>query len=277
MAQSQPSPRSWRTTHFSESRLKRLGKNHGRYHGETIDIHAILREMEAAAKAHGWASEIFHQAGDFKWFAFHRKPACISEFSFRAYISAGIHGDEPAAPLAALKLLQDNSWPDNAEVFLLPCLNPVGYTRNTRENEDGVDLNRDYRHPQCASTRAHLTWLRQQPKFDVYLCLHEDWEANGFYLYEQNPNSRPSLAGKMIEAVKKVCLVDLAENIEGRPAQGGIIRPNVSPTERPAWPEAVWLIVQKSRLGYTLEAPSDFELSVRVNALVTAVYAALNF
>jgi hypothetical protein len=79
----------------------------------------------------------------------------------------------------------------------------------------------------------------------------------------------------MIEAVKTVCPIDLNEMIEGREAQGGIIRPNIQPGERPQWPEAVWLIVQKSRQGYTLEAPSDFELPVRVQALVNGVNAAI--
>ncbi len=258
--------------------MKRLGKNHGGYHGETIDIHAVLRDTAATAQKHGWRAEIFHASGEFKWFAYHRQPATFNQQpATRLYISAGIHGDEPAAPLAALKLLQENNWPADAEIFLLPCLNPIGYTRNSRENEDGIDLNRDYRHPQAACTRAHLAWLKRQPKFDLYLCLHEDWEAHGFYLYEQNPDGKPSLAEKMITAVKPICPVDLSENIEGREARGGIIRPNIAPAERPQWPEAVWLLVQKARQGYTLEAPSDFDLPVRVNALVAAVNAAVNF
>ena len=255
--------------------MKRLGKNHGGYYGETIDIHAVLQDITVAAHTHGWTSEIFHEQNNFQWLALHR-PSRITPHSSRIYISAGIHGDEPAAPLAALRLLQENRWPSDAEIFLLPCLNPVGFTRNTRENADGVDLNRDYRHPKAAETRAHIAWLKRQPKFDLYLCLHEDWESHGFYLYEQNPDGKISLAEKMISAVEKVCPIDTAEIIEDREARGGIIRPNLAPAERPAWPEAVWLIVQKSRQGYTLEAPSDFELPVRVNALVTVVNAAVH-
>ena len=264
---------------LENQQVKLLGKNHGGYHGETIDIRAVLQEVAVAAPAHGWTSEIFHEQDGFKWLTLHRatKSFRTPHSPFRIYISAGIHGDEPAAPIAALKLLQENQWPDDTEIFLLPCLNPVGYTRNTRENADGIDLNRDYRHPQCDSTRAHIAWLKRQPKFDLYLCLHEDWESHGFYLYEQNPDGKISLAEKMISAVQKVCPIDNAEIIEDREARGGIIRPNIAPAERPAWPEAVWLIVQKSRQGYTLEAPSDFELSIRVNALVTAVNAAMHF
>jgi hypothetical protein len=259
--------------------VQKLGKNLGGYHGETIDIRAVLGEVKAAAQTYGWDSEPFHKIGDLDVFALHRKSEAKSLKSpaARIYISTGIHGDEPAGPLAALKLIQANRWPENAEIFLLPCLNPVGFTLNQRTNADGIDLNRDYRNPQAAETCAHIAWLERQPQFDLYLCLHEDWESHGFYLYEQNPDSRFSLAEKMIEAVKKVCPIDPSEIIEDRPAQNGIIRPNLSPHERPLWPEALWLITQKSRQGYTLEAPSDFPLATRVDALVAAVNAAIVF
>ena len=41
-------------------RVQKLGKNHGGYHGETIDIRAVLRAVETAAQPHGWTAEIFH-------------------------------------------------------------------------------------------------------------------------------------------------------------------------------------------------------------------------
>jgi protein MpaA len=257
--------------------MERLGKNKGGYHGETIDIRAVLDEVGSVAKQHGWASETFHNAGEFKWLALHRLPPSTrnSQPSTRLYISTGIHGDEPAGPLAALKLMQDNRWPENAEIFLLPCLNPGGFMLNRRENAEGIDLNRDYRNPKSAEVRAHIAWLERQPKFDLYLCLHEDWESHGFYLYEQNPDNKAPLAETMIEAVKKVCPIDLSESIEGREAHGGIVRPKIQPHERPDWPEAFYLITQKSRQGYTLEAPSDFPLAARMDALVAGVSAAL--
>jgi protein MpaA len=256
-------------------RVERLGKNHGGYHGETIDIRAVLRGVETAARQHGWLSEIFHESGGFKWFALHRAALRTPRAARRIYVSTGIHGDEPAGPLAALKLIQDNGWPETAELFLVPCLNPAGFVLNRRENGAGLDLNRDYRNPKSAEVRAHIAWLERQPAFDLYLCLHEDWESHGFYLYEQNPDARPSLAEKMTGAVRNVCPIDLSETIEGRAAQHGIVRPNINPQERPDWPEAFYLITNKSRLGYTLEAPSDFPLPTRVKALVAAVNAAL--
>jgi len=257
--------------------MERLGKNHGGYHGETIDIRAVLRDVETAAQQHGWTSEIFHQTPEFKLPALHRPPLSIrnSQSPIRIYLSTGIDGDEPAGPLAGLRLLRENKWPPNAELLFCPCLNPAGFVLNRRENADGRDLNRDYRHLETAEVRAHIAWLERQPRFDVYLCLHEDWESHGFYLYEQNPDAKPSLAEAIVNAVQKVCPIDPSEMIEDRPAKNGIIRPNLDPRTRPQWAEAFYLIIHKSRLGYTLEAPSDFPMSARINALVTGVNTAL--
>ena len=257
-------------------RVERLGKNHGGYHGESIDIRAALRDMETAAKQYGWAAEAFGQQGEFELVALHRAPAVRSQESgVRIYISTGIHGDEPAGPLAALRLLQENKWPESAELWCCPCLNPTGFVSNRRENAEGKDLNRDYRHLATAEVRAHIAWLERQPRFDIYLCLHEDWESHGFYLYEQNPDGKSSLAETIVSAVQKVCPIDPSEIIEERPAKNGIIRPKLDPRTRPQWAEAFYLIMNKARLGYTLEAPSDFPLSTRVNALVAAVEVAM--
>ena len=249
--------------------MQRLGKNSGKYLGETIDIRRVLEDVQIAAEAHGWNAEVFYNSGDYKLFGLHRS-ARNETNRRRIYFSAGIHGDEPAGPLAALKLLQDNRWPDNLELWMCPCLNPAGFTLNTRANIKGIDLNRGYLNPVAEEILAHIAWLERQPPFNLCMMLHEDWESHGFYLYEQNPEARPSFAEKIIEAVEKVCPIDRSEVIEGRPAKGGILRPNIDPRFRPDWPEAFYLITHKTRQSYTVEAPSDFALPVRVNALAAA-------
>jgi len=193
----------------------------------------------------------------------------------RVYISAGIHGDEPAGPLAVRQLLQENAWPSGLDLWLCPCLNPTGFAANRRENSKGLDLNRQYLSPVAEETVAHVAWLKRQPNFDLCLCLHEDWESHGFYVYELNPDDRPSLAHVMIERVGEVCPIDRSEVIEGRVARDGVIRPTVDPRTRPDWPEAFFLLTHKTRLSYTLEAPSDFPLTARVAALVVGVKSAL--
>ena len=252
--------------------MQPLGKNIGGYFGERINIRAVLSQVEGAARSGGWAEEVFYQVDGLKWLAL-RKTSGAPER--RVYISTGIHGDEPAGPLAALQLLQEDCWPANPSVTLLPVLNPRGCLLNRRESPEGIDLNRDYLASRSAEVRAHLAWLRPQPRFDLCFCLHEDWESRGFYVYELNPDQRPSLAETIIAAVQPVCPIDRSAVIEGRAAHGGIIRPETDPLARPLWPEAFWLLQHKTRLSYTLEAPSDFPLAVRVQALMAAVRAAL--
>jgi murein peptide amidase A len=253
--------------------MNRLGKNSGKYLGEMIDVRTVLEDARTAAEQHGWSSEVFYDSGDFKLFGLHRQ-SCGQTNPKRMYISTGIHGDEPAGPLAAVKLLQEDRWPENLELWMCPCLNPIGFTLNTRANINGLDLNRAYLNPVAEEIIAHIAWLERQPKFDLTMMLHEDWESQGFYLYEQNPEGRPPFAEKIIEAVEKVCPIDRSEVIEGRPASGGIVRPSIDPRSRPDWPEAFYLITHKTRQSYTVEAPSDFPMPARVAALVAAVNTA---
>lgn len=255
--------------------MQKLGKNYGGYHGETIDIRTVIREIQATAKQKDWNCETFHQSPEFDWLALRRKLPTATPQSPCIYISSGIHGDEPAGPLAVLRLLQDDQWPNNLDLYLCPCLSPTGFELNRRENKDGIDLNRDYRHFKSAEVKAHVSWLERQPGFALTLCLHEDWESHGFYVYELNPEQKPSLAEAIVTAVSNVSPIDLSPLIEGREASGGIISPNLDPDSRPEWPEAFWLLQNKTRQSYTLEAPSDFTLGTRVNALVAGVNAAV--
>ena len=252
--------------------VDRLGKNIGGYFGETIQIDAVIAEQRRYAAANGWEIESLPVRRGVELLALRRRARNPSR---HIYISAGIHGDEPAGPLAIREFLKENVWPDDADLWLCPCLNPTAFPLSTRAGASGHDLNRDYKHLRTDEVRTHVAWLERQPQFDLCLCLHEDWEANGFYVYEVNPENRPSLSKKMVEAVRKVCPIDHNTLIDGREAADGIIRPNLDPALRPEWPEAFYLITHKTRLSYTLEAPSDFPLTVRVSALVAATKAAL--
>jgi murein peptide amidase A len=245
--------------------VQRSGINIGGYRGEPIDIYNVLEQIAVAAVAKNWKR-------DPSFLAYRRESTSPRT---KIYVSTGIHGDEPAGPLAALQLLQDDCWPPDAALWLCPCLNPTGFPLNRRENAQGIDLNRDYRHLQTSEVRAHTDWLQKQPSFDLTLCLHEDWESNGFYVYEVNPTGRTSLAEKIVAAVAKGCPIDPSPIIETWAASGGVIRPPLNPAERPQWPEALYLITHNSTLSYTMEAPSDFPLATRVAALTTAVKTAV--
>ncbi len=235
------------------------------------EIAGLADHLAAAGRAAGFEVEVFGEVDAVPLLAL-GKPG--TDGAPHLYLSAGIHGDEPAPPRAVLKMLTTGFFDESCTWHICPLLNPAGMARGTRENPAGIDLNRDYRNPRSPEIRAHVDWLLKQPAFDLTLCLHEDWEATGFYLYELNPEHRPSLAEPIVAAVREVCPVDGAAVIDGRPASGGIIRPDVDPAKRELWPEAIYLRVHHTRLGYTLVTPSALPLAQRTAAQMAAVGAA---
>lgn len=229
-----------------------------------------LRELGANRK---FRVEPYGETHGFELFALTRRSRGVRP---RIYLSAGSHGDEPAGPSALIRLLEENFFDDRATWLLCPLLNPAGLARGTRENPEGVDLNRDYRGtPRSREVAAHIGWLQRQPRFDVALCLHEDWETTGFYIYEVNPRARPALAEPITAAVAAVCPIEVMETIDGRPAKLGIIRPDPDPAKREQWPESIYLQQHHCTLGCTTETPSALPLETRVRAQCLAVHAAV--
>ena len=103
------------------AQVQRLGLNRGRYLGETIEIHSILNEIQTSALQHGWKRD--HILPD--------QSLCLAGYHLpapapqkRLYISAGIHGDEPAGPTAVLQSVSrmSNEYTSNGGLLNLKFL-----------------------------------------------------------------------------------------------------------------------------------------------------------
>ncbi len=222
----------------------------------------FISAFDQAAHDAGFIRENFGEIQSFALNAYRRADPSRSP---RVYLSAGIHGDEPAPPWALLNLMREGFFDTRCTWFLCPMLNPTGFAARTRENHAKVDLNRDYKSPQSTEAAQHITWLRQQPQFDLVICLHEDWESTGFYLYELNPDQRSTLANAMIRAARTLMPIEAATIIDGREIdEPGIIRPIADPLLRETWPEAIYLRNFHSTLNYTIETPSALPLDLRI-------------
>jgi murein peptide amidase A len=238
-----------------------------------LDPAAFTGQIETIALDRGFRVERFgHIAGIPQLALTRRTPGPRP----RIYLSAGIHGDEPAPPLALLTLIERGTFDERAVWFICPLLNPAGFIRRTRENADGLDLNRDYKAQRSLEIQAHARWLQRQPNFDLAMCLHEDWEAQGFYVYELNPANRRSLALDMIAAVASTCPIETATVIDGRRvAEPAIIRPIADPLLRDLWPASIYLRAHHTQFEYTLETPSSLPVGQRTAALAAAVEVAI--
>lgn len=239
-----------------------------------LDPAALAEQFRVAALARGFREEPFGESDGVTLSAYTKRSGGSRP---RIYLSAGVHGDEPAPPQALLEALNSNWFDDRATWFLVPMLNPTGFRQNERDNSAGIDLNRDYLHLQSTEVLQHTTWLRRQPRFDLALCLHEDWEATGFYLYELARRIDEEFARKIRAHVEEVLPIESGEVIDGRPvSETGIIRPESDPALREQWPEAIYLFKHHTHHCLTFESPTPQPLSSRIAAQLTAMRSAID-
>jgi hypothetical protein len=179
------------------------------------------------------------------------------------YLSAGIHGDEPAAVEGLIRwaeasLTKMESW--NWMIF--PCLNPWGLERNIRFDAERRDLNRFYdsrKVPQINAQRA----LMRGARFDAAATFHEDYDSRGFYLYEVAAK-RPYWGELLCEDLTSVMNADPRRNIDGHSARNGLIRRRSTPDLMKGHPEAFLLHFHHAARTFTLETPSEDSLDQRV-------------
>lgn len=193
----------------------------------------------------------------------------------RVYLSAGIHGDEPAGPLAVLELLRTGFFAADCHWSLCPALNPAGLAAATRGNACGVDLNRDYWLRGTPEIVAHVAWLDALATPDLFISLHEDWETAGFYFYEINLHEdQPQRAKQILDAVRPWFPPEPGPLIDGHDTrEPGWIYHAAEPDLPEGWPEAIYLAKKGCPVSFTFETPSHAPLEQRVAAHVAAVRA----
>jgi protein MpaA len=182
------------------------------------------------------------------------------------YVSAGCHGDEPAAVQGLLAWAEENTKIlAKRNVVLMPCLNPWGLANNVRLNQDGEDLNRLFHrtdHPLIGAWAKFTAGV----EFPLAVTLHEDYDANGIYLYELNPVVGHSYGEGLLQICEKIIPREPGSSIEGRKAVRGIVRRTRGVPKIDGLPEAITMFVGNATASLTFETPSEFSLFDRVRA-----------
>ncbi|MEM6730255.1 MAG: DUF2817 domain-containing protein [Myxococcota bacterium] len=94
----------------------------------------------------------------------------------RVLLTGGVHGNEPASAGAAVlfieRLLRETESVADLEVVVVPALNPIGLTADTRRNADDLDLNRQAL--PCSKLPQELQLLTEvlDSPYDLGLDLH---------------------------------------------------------------------------------------------------------
>jgi predicted deacylase len=199
-------------------------------------------------------------------------------------LAAGVHGDEPAGPWALLELVEKRELDPRFAYRIWVCTNPSGYRLGTRENAEGLDVNRTFgRGGQSPEARAILTANRDR-KFVLSIDLHEDCDAAGFYCYEYGGSELGSaIVAAMDRAVLPVQPLDAAYDL-GAPLaaehvrfERGHVLPNVSAegASLGGLSYSLAIVRHATPRALTLESPSALPWVTRLEMHYLAVRAAI--
>ena len=190
----------------------------------------------------------------------------------RVALFAGTHGDEPAPVVTALEFLEQRRWTQSPSVAfsVFPCLNPTGYDLGTRENADGIDINRQFARddvPEARTLRAAVA----NDSFDTFVDAHEDPEEVGFYTYAFfSDSSWPRL---IVEAVAELGPIIATPEADDNPVENGVVAHGDESTRDERfreymadgeWPLPFYLYDLGIRDFMTTETPGRIDLATRV-------------
>jgi protein MpaA len=190
------------------------------------------------------------------------------------YLSAGIHGDEPASTEGLYQWAElHRSILREIPVIIFPCLNPWGLVHNRRTDSENRDLNRCYHLDTIPRINAQKEVLRGR-KFRLAMCLHEDYDAQGVYLYEIR-KKLTTFGGELLAAAGYHVPIDARRIIEGRRADQGWIARKIDLKKFPMVAEAIYLALNHSERTITAETPSEYELGLRIQAQIAMIQRAI--
>lgn len=197
----------------------------------------------------------------------------------RWLLSAGTHGDEPAGPLALLDVLERDlgHLADRVHAVVLPCINPHGYARGTRANADGVDINRAFEDDSAVEATVCKRVLGGE-RFDAFVEFHEDWEYDGFYLFECLRDGRPA-GPAAVAAVRPIGPILDRPTVDDVPVVDGVATATEAVLARTkigrkALP--LWLFANGTDHTLCMETPSVWQLPRRIAGHRAALAACLD-
>jgi len=261
-----------------------LNLNFSQLAGRSHDVRSIHARWRRVAKNSGLQFATLQSAGsDSVYYLKNRVlKGTISPPTFEGglYLSAGVHGDEPAAVCGLLEWAERRAdfLGELNNILIFPLLNPVGLVENTRRDGFGIDLNRSFQDHQIPLIGAWAEVVRGH-RFELALMLHEDYEGQGCYAYElhrQRPLSQ-SFGAAMLRAASGVIPPDSRGTVDGRRGfSDGLFRRSRKLPDMPEEPEALTLIREGiCENAVTFETPSEFGIVDRVEAHFRALDAAV--
>jgi hypothetical protein len=146
----------------------------------------------------------------------------------RVGVFAGIHGDEVAGPMAAVRLLQllvrEPELARGYELSCYPVCNPSGFEDGTRHSRRGHDLNREFWRESVEPEVVMLEEQLRKRSFHGIISLHSDDTSDGVYGFARGAMLTRHLVRPALESMAQVLPLNEAPVIDGFAARRGMIR-----------------------------------------------------
>jgi protein MpaA len=235
------------------------------------DYRFLIKRWQELARKAGLKRFVYCTADEFEHFCF-ISPAL--ENANGIYLSAGIHGDEPASTEGLYHWAElHRSILRDIPVMIFPCLNPWGLVHNRRTDAENRDLNRCFHLDTIQRIKAQKELMRDH-KFRLAMCLHEDYDAQGVYVYEIR-KKLTTFGRELLAAAGYYIPIDARRIIEGRRADQGWIARKINLKKFPLVAEAIYLALNHSDRTITAETPSEFDLVPRIQAHIAMIQRAI--
>lgn len=231
------------------------------------DVRHLIQRWRQAVRGTGFTLRQLGKKDGFPLIQVSNRPPTYSDDG-GLYISTGIHGDEPAAPWGLLEWFERGLYAklSHRPIVLFPCLNPLGVVENHRVDGKGRDLNRIFDRSRLSPIKEVRSAVAKH-RFQLAICLHEDYDAQGAYVYDLNRCGDLSSGESLLrEATTSRIPVDGRQRIDGRKAINGVLfRRRLDMRNVPGLPEAVFLFLEgHADRTLTFETPSEFNLLDRI-------------
>ncbi|MBV8176823.1 MAG: DUF2817 domain-containing protein [Verrucomicrobia bacterium] len=232
----------------------------------------LIKRWISLAREIGLEAQVYATAETFDLLCF-RSPALKHKGG--VYLSAGIHGDEAAATEGLYEWAELHApMLSELPVMIFPCLNPWGLMSNRRVDSENRDLNRCYHLNELPRIRAHKD-LMQGHFFRLAMCLHEDYDARGVYLYEACKRL-PRFGGDLLAAAANHITIDKHRMLGARGFDVlWMIARRTNFANFWVLTEGMYLALHHSERTITTETPSEYDLGQRIRAQVAMVQRAI--
>jgi predicted deacylase len=190
-------------------------------------------------------------------------------------IISGLHGDEPGGPYGVLEFFsKENIDKLKSNILLIPVMNPHGFEKDEREDDGGSDLNRKWHRKDSKGLVKDVKDVVIGFKPDLVLSLHEDSNADGFYLYPSEG------IDKVVVNYLKKFLHTIFDPISNKTIYGDRVKSGVvvSMGKKPKHYASMEKFFEKSGIAnVTLEIPGSLPLKKRTNAYSDMIVNFLNW